>query len=340
MNLNTLRKLIFEKNIFGFLGLSKNITALYSTSFATSASACGLLNYLTEGAKDISQIHALLGLAENQKTALEDWLTCGVKFRELAVKDGQYAIKGRLSKKLAKPKNKIANAMFEEVVRYHYDAVLNAPQRLRAEQKYKLSDQDGDLIARSSQILEPFVEEAIDWCLKNTGQTKHVLEVGCGSGKYIVYLKERIPEVRIHAIDFQEEVINGARETIMNRGISEAVELTHIDVFQLSDNERYDLITLHNNIYYFSEQDRLKLLEKLHHMLNPGGTLLLTTSCRGGSPAVTALNLWFSLSEIDGGLPQIEELLETVEKSGFNTLEFKKLMPGESYYAILAKKGA
>ncbi|QDQ25956.1 class I SAM-dependent methyltransferase [Chitinimonas arctica] len=336
MRLNTLKKLVFDKNIFGFLGLTGNINQLYKTSFATAASSCGLLDYLQARPRTLTDIQLRLATDHSQQAGLEAWLGCGVRFGELRLKNGYYELKGKLSRSLARPRNEIAAATLEEVVRYHYDALLNAPSRLRSGHKYSLADQDGELIARSSRILEPFVEEAIDWALQ-TGKVGSVLEVGFGSGYYLKYLLQSNPQLRIQAIDYQQEVVDAAGVNLRRWGLADQVELSCCDVMEFAATGRYDLITLHNNIYYFPLAMRMPLLRHLHGMLAPGGQLLLTTSCRGGSPAIAALNLWWSLSDVAGALPDKDDLVNMLQQAGFAQVEARQMLPGESYYGVLAK---
>ena len=205
MQLTTLKKLIFDKNIFAFLRLGKQVDTVYRTSFVTAANSSGLLNSLNQGEQSLIQLQQQLTIDDTKRDALEAWLECGVRLGELGFRTGRYRLKGKLSRHLAKQENQIAAAMFEEAIRYHYDALLSAPVRMKQDKAYQLSDQDGKVIAQSSQILEPFVEEAIEWSLKHT-QPKAILEVGCGAGKYLVYLRDRLASSEIIAIDYQADV--------------------------------------------------------------------------------------------------------------------------------------
>ena len=339
MKLTTLKKLIFEKNIFGSLKLSKNIQHLYKTSFVVAARSSGLLKALASGGKTLSELQQLLEMPAGAAGSLEAWLECGIKYGELKYRDGRYLLKGSLSKHLAKEANATAAAMLEEVVRYHYDATLNAPQRMREQQRYSLADQDGDLIAQSSRILEPFVEEAIDWVLDGDGNgIEHVLEVGCGSGYYLNYMKQKKAALRIDAIDYQQEVVEAAQHNLETFGLADCIDVSHQSVFELQQDQHYDLVTLHNNIYYFAPEQQPELFAKVFNLLAPDGKLLLTTSCQGGSPAIAALNLWWKLSETDTGLPQNGILQQHLQQAGFVDVECRRLLPGESYFAFVATK--
>lgn len=335
MNLSTLRKLVLEKNILAFLRLSAQTQAVYRCAFATAAGSSGLLGMLADRPRTAGEIAHAMQLDADKLAALEAWLECGIKAGELALRDGHYRLKGKLSRLLAAPQNDVSASMFEEVTRYHYDAILQAPRRMRGRHAYTLDDQDGALIAKSSQILEPFVEEAVDWAFGI--RTPHaVLEVGCGAGHYLRYMVQREPRLAITAIDMQASVIVLAARNLRSWKLDDHVRLLHADIFAFDSTERFDLVTLHNNIYYFGEQQRIELLAKVRSLLRPSGRLLLTTSCRGGSPAIAALHLWWSLSDTAAGLPDRQTLQRELLDSGFHEVRIKRLLPGESYYGFLA----
>lgn len=334
MKLSTLHKLIFEKRILALLRLSGQTQALYRCAFATAAGSSGVLSLLASGPCAAPEIAQGMQLGADKLSALEAWLDCGVKAGELALRDGRYRLKGRLSRLLARPHNGISASLFEEVARYHYDAILHAPRKLRENAPYTLDDQDGTLIARSSQILEPFVEEAVDWAFASH-RPRSVLEVGCGAGHYLRYMKQRRPLLEITALDAQAPVVELARRNLAAWGV-QGIDVQCADVLSLEGPCRYDLITLHNSIYYFAEPQRDVLLRKLRSLLIPSGRLLLTTSCRGGGPAIAALHLWWSLSDVPGGLPDCGALKQRILESGFSEVQVRQLLPGERYYGFLA----
>ncbi|AOZ02121.1 hypothetical protein BKK81_22675 [Cupriavidus sp. USMAHM13] len=338
MNLATLRKLIFEKNLPAMLRLDGQARHLYRSAFATSAGASGVLALLARGPSRADAIASHMGLDAGQLPAVEAWLECGVKAGELARRDGRYRLRGRLSRMLADGGNATLGALFEEVSRYHYDAILQAPQRLRSAQRYTLADQDGVLIARASRILEPLVEEAVDWAFAALpASNASVLEVGCGAGHYLGYMLSRRPGLRLVALDFQQEVADAARQVLAMSGWSGAdVAVEHADILAFDTTERFDLVTLHNNIYYFGGERRAALLRKVRSLLKPRGRLLLTTSCRGGSAAIAALHLWWKLSEVTDGLPERGAMRQMLREHGFDAVEDKRVLPGESYFAFLA----
>ena len=74
-------------------------------------------------------------------------------------------------------------------------------------------------------------------------------------------------------------------------------------------------------------------------MIKPGGKLLLTSACQGGSPFLQALNAWCAMSKGYGPLPDPEELCGQLKEAGFADVRKKRLVPFESFYSFLAIKG-
>lgn len=67
MQLTTLKKLIFDKNIFAFLKLGKHVDTMYRTSFVTAANSSGVLDFLNQGGKTLEQLQQLLTVDESKK---------------------------------------------------------------------------------------------------------------------------------------------------------------------------------------------------------------------------------------------------------------------------------
>jgi hypothetical protein len=96
------------------------------------------------------------------------------------------------------------------------------------------------------------------------------------------------------------------------------------------------MVTLYNAIYYFPREQRVAVFAKLASFLKPGGKLVVSTSCRGGSPGMQVLNLWTSSVDGFGPLPTEDELTAQLQEAGFSALEARRVIPGEDYLAITA----
>jgi hypothetical protein len=96
---------------------------------------------------------------------------------------------------------------------------------------------------------------------------------------------------------------------------------------------------LYNNIYYFPVEERVGLLERIASFLKPGGFLLLTTCCQGGSLGTEALNLWGAATFGAGRLPARQELVDQLRQSGYSKVKTKNLFPGDRFMSFQAFRG-
>lgn len=208
-------------------------------------------------------------------------------------------------------------------------------QRLAAG-RLTLADQPGEVVARSSRIAEPLVEEAIKEAVPTEGPLQ-VLEVGCGSGTYARFVAERNPQARVHALELQPKVAAQARQNLQQWGVAQRVTVGEGDVREYRSGVPFDLVTLHNNICYFPGHARVPLLEHVRTLLAPGGRVLLTSACRGGSAAGAVLHLWGLMTEGDGPLPVPAELLAQLEEAGFCSAQARSRGgPFEAFHSFTA----
>jgi cyclopropane fatty-acyl-phospholipid synthase-like methyltransferase len=129
-----------------------------------------------------------------------------------------------------------------------------------------------------------------------------------------------------------------ARKNIKSWGLEGRVSIEHCDVRNYSTDQKFDFITLHQNIYYFPVADRENLLRHLIGYLKPGGQVLLTTACQGGSPSMQAANIWVSTTEGYGPLPYPDQLCQQLKDSGFKEVKKMRVVPFESFWAFVATK--
>lgn len=331
----TVARVLRDSRIRLLLSLSgKLVTPVYRATFLTAAAGSGVLRRLAEGPAELDTLAAELGAGDDTHR-LGRWLDAGVKLGQLQYRQGRYALRSRLAKKLARAENDAAAGALEEVVRFHYPVLLDAPRMVREGRSFSLGDQDGKVIARSSLVVQPFIEESLSRVLERQRAVR-LLEIGCGSGIYVrraAALNQRLTAL---AIDLQDEVADEAARNMDRWGLTDRVTTRQGDLRTLElGDERFDLVTLHNNIYYFPEADRVEVLARARDALAPGGKLLLTTSCQGGSPSLEVLNLWFEFADFGGPLPVEDELVEQLEKAGFTDVEAHRIIPGEQFRAFV-----
>jgi 2-polyprenyl-3-methyl-5-hydroxy-6-metoxy-1,4-benzoquinol methylase len=98
-----------------------------------------------------------------------------------------------------------------------------------------------------------------------------ILEVGCGSGSFLHFLRSEGYQ-RIHGVDIAAEQVTLARSL----GI-EDVEAADALPYLAAHPAAYDLIAAFDVIEHFTKDDVLRFLDHVHGALRPGGALLLRT---------------------------------------------------------------
>jgi SAM-dependent methyltransferase len=260
-------------------------------------------------------------------------LQAGIRLKEIGLDDRGYTLEG-ISRKLARAGNDSFLAIVQEATSLHHQLILETPQKLGKGERWTLDDQDGEVIARSSRIVEPFQREAIDATFPGA-KPLTLLEVGCGSGIYLKYAAERNPQLSAIGVELQPSVAEMARHNIKSWGLGERVKIESGDIRNKTFDHPFDIVTLYNNIYYFPVPERVALLIHLRSYLKPGGFLLLMTGCQGGQAVTEILNLWGATTQGCDRLPDKEEMIKQLEAAGYVNVKAKNLLPGDSFYMFV-----
>jgi 2-polyprenyl-3-methyl-5-hydroxy-6-metoxy-1,4-benzoquinol methylase len=125
------------------------------------------------------------------------------------------------------------------------------------------------------------------WCdaryfpiLQNLPKTSSILELGCGHGRILSYLRQN-GFMNVKGIDVSDEQIALARK--------DGLDAERTDVFEYLKNnyssplqgerlgERLDCVIAIDFVEHFTKEELLRLFELLHKVMKPGGVLLLQT---------------------------------------------------------------
>lgn len=336
MKLKTLMELIHSGRSSLMLKLLKMSNEFYRAVFISTACSQGIYLKFINGESSFEQLREKMGATANPQ-GLFAWLELGVALGELKRCGNKYQIRGKLSREFLKPENDAYQAVLEEIVKLHYNVIVNTPAALMAQKLFPFNESTGELVARSSRIAEPFILEAADDVIPQKGKFR-LLEVGCGSGIYIKKACERNPELTATGIELQQKVADFARKNISSWGLDHRVTIEHCDIKKYPNIEKFDLITLHQNIYYFAVDERADLARNLIGYLKPGGRVLLTSICQHGSPGFQALDILCSNTDAYGALPYPDQLCRQLKEAGFRKVKRRRLIPFDSFWAFVATK--
>ena len=330
-------RLLRDGRLTALLGVGASLKSFYKLTYLAAAAEAGLLGRLATGPTTLDSLSEFCAARGQGREALEAWLQMGVRLRLLSLGRRGYTLRG-LAKALAQPENDAALAMVQEVGGLHYKLISETLPKLRGGELWSLADQDGELIARSSRVLEAFQEEIIRDTFPERGAVR-LMEIGCGSGIYLRYAATRNPSLTAVGMELQPEVAEMARRNLREWGLDGRVKVEDGDFRAKAIGEQFDIATLYNNIYYFPVDERVALLKRIGSFLKPGGFLLLTTCCQGGSLGVEALNLWGAATNGAGRLPAEKELVDHLRRAGYCSVRTKNLVPGDRFVSFQGFRG-
>lgn len=337
MSIKPVLKLVINHQLLALTGSNALLKPFYQLNYLVAAKECGLFELLLDAPKGFEQLAEVYCTDHKGREAMEAWLGLGVRLGYLRLEARGYALKG-LAKKLALPQNDAALAWLQEAAGLHSNLISQTVKKLRNREFWNLEDQDGEIIARSSRIMEAFQTEAIDRFFPASGVAS-LLEIGCGSGFYIKYAANRNPSLVALGLELQPSVADVARRNISEWGLDGRVRIEVGDIRLKVPDERFSVVTLYNNIYYFPVESRVSLLQHIRQFIKPGGFLLLITCCQGGSLGVGVLNLWGAATLTGGRLPSKHELISQLHDAAFQDVQTIRLTPGEELFAFKALPG-
>ncbi len=342
MNLRTVASLINGGRLLLLLRFKMLFTSFYRLCFFASLADSVILGKLSRGPVPLGSLTGAFAKDPSLCNATEAWLGLGVRLGVLKKDDAGYSLRGFLAKKLAAPENDAIRALVREVAGLHHLYILQTPGKLEQglvwDPAYQHSEY-GDLIARSSRTLEPFVFELIDRSFPISGHTR-LLEVGCGHAGYVMYAADKNNRLNALGLELDSQVAEIARSNVQTKGLEDRVKIVVEDVRNFRDPGLFDIVTLYNNIYYFPVEERIELFRHLRELLKPNGRILLTTGCRNGSIEFELVNLIHAATKGWGRLPDKDEMLKQLSEAGFERNCATDLIPGNKYYAFTGYRPA
>jgi len=336
---------IWVRNLFTFLGdrnmrqlspVLRDWEAMVRMHFLHAAIESGLVMALRKPSTKKE-------LAEEMETAspemLEALLDLGLSCGEISKSGGVYSLTGKRMSALMGEYGDSAAALVQGNVTYYNSVFREAAERMKDGSKGDYLDEIGDVVARYSKIVEPFLIGLINSKVKNKGSMRY-LDIGCGSGIYLCKASKTNPNLQAVGIEMDANVIKKTCQDLKEWGIADRVELIQGDIRTPPDELKgpFDLITFFNAVYYFTESERLALFDKLRYLLSDDGELVIVSSFRAEKMDIGSANLNVVTSSINGctPLPTVKDILSLLKESGYNRRKAERLLPGSSVYVISA----
>lgn len=318
--------------------LSKSSRELYRMCFIARAAQIGLFRVLASTPRSIQEMSEELVIEDGNRKAFAAFVEIGVSLGELGRQGERYRLRSPLAKALSSSEADPFRALAEEIAGLHAAYILGAPGDKNTRNSFaSLTDDFAMVVARSSRVLEPVLNEVTDKLIPAAGPFR-LLEIGCGSGVYLLRALRRNAELRAIGVEMQAEVADRTRSEIEAAAFSERSEIINADVRSLEYNGDFDLITLHNNIYYFPETERKSFLSGLLSWLKPGGRLAVSSTSAGKDLLSNLGMLWTEMTRGAGPLPDPRGFCLQLQEAGFTKVRCDRPIPFCSFAVFTAER--
>jgi 2-polyprenyl-3-methyl-5-hydroxy-6-metoxy-1,4-benzoquinol methylase len=320
----------------GLLPIMMDWRGVLRFHFLYAAIESGLLEALR---MPCSRIDLQERLGSKRPEILAALLKVGVAVKELNYKNGQYRIKGKRSRAMIGEHGDMLSAIVQANVTYYNSAYRQAADRMQGASLGEDLNDVGDIVARFSKLSDPVMQSFFSDILKRRNGM-HILDIGCGSGLFLKTAHSHNPDITGIGIDVDIDAANQAIRNMRTWGLEDKFSIIKGDFRSYTpDTKAFDLISLINVVYYFSENERSAIFSNLRSKLASGGSLAIVMNMQGKDKDAAAANLNLVNASLKGVtlLPDPEKLRQQLLDSGFKDVQVSGLMPGSSFIGMQAR---
>ncbi|MGB0951862.1 MAG: class I SAM-dependent methyltransferase [Planctomycetota bacterium] len=332
--LRALHRLLSVPDKLAMLGLVRGMASQVQMMTISALHRADVLGHLDKP-KSLEELISLTPCTAEEP--LRHLLNLAVKRRVLACRDGRYIARSRLAKTLARDAQGPVASMLQEVTTYHHEVFDQLPQLLQGAEPLALLDKYGEVVAQSSRIMGPWIR-SFTAAILGQEQGRNILELGCGSGEYLHGYSELHNAHRGIGIDYDPGVVRAAQRLLADANLQDRFSVQEADMRDPTTwpTGPFDVVTAHQNVYYFDANERQGLWQRCREHLTQHGELVLVTPTSGGP-----MSDYFSLILLSTSgchrLPSVDVLLEELKAAGFRDLRQERLIPGDAVWGITAR---
>lgn len=184
------------------------------------------------------------------------------------------------------------------------------------------------------------IPEFLEFIQNNKFERKNVLDIGCGNGKYLVYLKSL--DFKTSGIDSSPTAVEMTKESLNDDSSIQCVDMYSYEI----PSSQYDLIISIAAIHHGLKKQVRDIIKRIYEALLPGGRCFITMP-DNGSAHWTIRNeheeiepgTRVPLSGPEKDLPHSSFTKEELEEMFFNFKNIKlKLLEERGRWIIIGEK--
>jgi ubiquinone/menaquinone biosynthesis C-methylase UbiE len=124
----------------------------------------------------------------------------------------------------------------------------------------------------------------------------HVLDIGCGTGGWVIEAAKAYPEMSLVGIDISNKMIEYASKQAKNSKVHNQVEFREMDTLRQLEfpSDGFDLVNLRFGVSFIRQWDWPRVVSEMLRVTKPGGVVRITDSKivhQSSSPGLMAFQL-------------------------------------------------
>ncbi|WP_281974491.1 class I SAM-dependent methyltransferase [Halobacillus litoralis] len=267
---------------------------------------------------------------------LASWVKVGVAVKHLKKRpnDRYRTSKRRCASLMGNDASPGVKALLKEMMELHFPTMLQYPAIMKSQERAEFNhDLHGEVVAETSALLEHFAIKKIKKMIRDK-KVETIVDLGCGHGGYLRKLAAEFPHVQMTGVDINQKVIDRARE-LSEEFPNVQFEVGDINEWKPSNDEKVDVVLLHNIFHYIHPSSRRGLLNHLHHYVRGQGLLSVITpinETEHGEAFSSAFNSFFVAHSNLFSLPNKNELKEISEHCSYDLFDLDPVIKEGSWY--------
>jgi SAM-dependent methyltransferase len=159
-------------------------------------------------------------------------------------------------------------------------------------------------------------------------EPRAVLDIGCGTGRYLKQMKTVWPDAYFEGIDISKEIVEKfTRKQVPDMTIH-VMDIESDEQYHIDNMESFDLVCMIGIVQILSLKKIHRILDKVYVLSRSGGRLYLQFNVETDSKK----------SSVGYKRYSIEELSQMLDSHGFQTLKSARTDILKDYAYIIAKK--
>lgn len=294
----------------------------------------GLLDLLGQGPATTSALATRCGWSD--ESLLESFLQTLAELGLARTSRGRWQLTRHGRSVLA---DDVVRAMYEAFDGYHTGLYREVEEQLSGGDGRRDVAENGQLIARLSRAMDPFVTDFLTQQLQ-TVQPRAVLDIGCGAGSHLVHMLRMAPDASGTGIESDAATADLARTRLSDEGQAHRAGIVEGDVRQAlgSMTESVDLVLLANMIYYLPVGERVPLLRAVAERVQRGGTVVVVTTALTDAMFSRHFDLLLRAQTGDMELPTLADLSGQLRAAGLAPGRPRRIAMGEPLVAMMATR--